>query len=417
MPRIAKELTAAEVKKLKGPSFTSVGGVPGLHLSINTGHGKSWILRVTVKGRRADIGLGGYPDVTLAQARDAARGLRTDIKSGIDPVAARQTQRQTDRALRKQATTFAEVADAYLTSGVLDSLRNEKHRKQWRSTIETYALPFIGKMSVDAITATHIKEILLPIWTKKHETASRLRARIEQVFEWAIANGFRKAPNPATFKGNLKQMLPTVRKNDTSTKNPAIQVSQCIEWFAALGVRQEMSARALELLCLTAARSGEIRLASWPEFDLENKIWIIPAERMKMGREHRVPLSKAACNLIEALPRFSQNGLLFPNRNGDPLSDMTLSKLMKRMHEEKLSLDQIGWIDRVSGRSAVPHGLRSTFRDWAAEKTNYPSAMAEIALAHLVGNEVERAYRRGDMLDKRRKMMNDWADYLTGQLV
>lgn len=413
MPKRSKELSALEVKRLKEPGFHSVGGVPGLHLRINDGGGRSWILRAVTNGKRRDIGLGGFPDVSLAAARESARIMRESIKGGVDPVIERAEDRKKQAEQKAQSVTFGDVVTMFLVSGKLDGLQNAKHRAQWGSTLNTYAVPLIGTKSIQDIDVKDVMSVLSPIWTSIPETADRLRARIEAVFAWAIANGHRSRGNPAIWKGNLKDLLPAHSKLEKP--RPAISLQDAHAWFSVLRTREGLAAKALEFLTLTAARSSEVRFATWDEIHTDQSIWIVPAERMKMRREHRVPLSKAAVDLLNALPRMQGTNLIFPGLKNAAMSDATLLAVMKRMHALSVKEDGKGWIDPVQGVPAVPHGLRSTFRDWVAEKTIFASDMAEVALAHRVGSAVERAYRRGDMVEKRREMMEAWAAFLTAK--
>lgn len=413
MPKRTRELSAIEVKRLVKPGFHAVGGVPGLHLRVNDGEGRSWILRAVVKGKRRDIGLGGFPEVSLAAARDASRAMRERIRSGIDPVEARSEERRQLAAERKLGLTFAETVEKFLTSGKLDTLTNAKHQAQWRSTLETYAVSVIGEKPLVQVDVNDIKKILDPIWVTKHETATRLRSRLETVFSWAKVAGLRDGDNPAAWKGNLKELMPAINKETLKAHHPALGLVDAAAWFVALKTRKGMAARALEFLTLTAARSNEIRLATWDEVDLKTKLWIIPAMRMKMRREHRVPLTPMMITLLTSLPRMAGTDLIFPSTRSGPMSDMTLAAVMKRMHSEETKAGRTGWIDQFQKRPAVPHGIRSTFRDWVAERTDYPGDLAEIALAHKVGSTVEQAYRRGDMVMKRRQMMMDWGVFLS----
>lgn len=427
MPRVAKELSALDVKRLQHPGAGgnvtfAVGGVSGLLLQITPNNGRTWLLRVTVGGKRREIGLGGFPDVTLAQARERARETKDQIRKGIDPVEERKAARAALTAARHRGLTFSEAVESCLTSK-LDAFRNAKHRDQWRNTLATYAIPELGGMLVHEITVQDVLRVLNQptgtpgetLWQAKTETASRLRGRIEAVLSWATVAGHRTGDNPARWAGNLKELLPAATKVAKQDNQPALQIDDAPRWFAALRSREGMGSRALELAALTAARSSEVRGARWDEIDLEAGVWIVPAARMKMDREHRVPLPKDAIALLRSLPRMEGNPLVFPATRGAQLSDMTLSATMKRMHEADLAAGGAGFVDRVSKRPAVPHGLRSTFRDWVAERTHYPGDMAEVALAHKLGNAVEASYRRGDMIEKRRAMMAAWADYLTGK--
>ncbi|MFN3313298.1 MAG: tyrosine-type recombinase/integrase [Hyphomonas sp.] len=446
MPKVAKELKDAKVRALshdggKGHAFHAVGGVPGLLLQVTAGDGRSWLMRARLNGQRKHYGLGGYPEVSLAEARRRAGDVRDAIKTGADPseawrigsaardlmakgyaqgeawaTARDQRQAVKDGATEAQRMTFAKAMDEYLKTK-LTEFRNEKHQKQWRSTLDSYAIPTIGKMNVDAITVHDIERTLKPIWETKTETASRLRGRIENVLVWATVKKHRSGDNPARWKGNLDAIMPKPSKVAKTDNQPALQLDDAQAWWKGLQKRGGMGARALEFLTLCASRSGEIRGATWDEFtelDGDNPMWIIPASRMKAGAEHRVPLTPAAVAILDALPRNPESLYVFWAARGGMLSDMTISKVMRDMQEAAVKKGEKGWLDRVSKRPAVPHGLRSTFRDWVAERTDYPRDMAEIALAHTVGSEVERAYRRGDMLDKRRALMADWAAFLHG---
>lgn len=419
MPRVAKELGPLDVKRAihaggKGNTMLPVGGVSGLYMQITPNGGKTWILRATMGGKRAEIGLGGFPTVTLAQAREKAREARDKIERGIDPMAERKAARAALAAAMHRGLTFSEAVDRYLDAK-LDAFSNAKHKAQWRATLETYAKPELGNMLVADIQVQHVLRVLHPIWADRTETASRLRGRIEAVLSWATVSGHRTGDNPARWAGNLKELLPAPAKVAKTDNQPALNLDDAREWFAALQSREGFGARALEFAALTAARSGEVRGANWSEIDLARALWVIPAERMKMGREHRVPLSAAAQTLLQGLPRLDGCDMVFPSSKGGQLSDMTLSATMRRIHEAEIEAERPGFLDRVNKRPAVPHGLRSTFRDWVAERTTFPGDMAEVALAHRISNAVEAAYRRGDMIEKRRTMMETWADYLTGK--
>lgn len=419
MPKIAQELGPLDIKRLvhgggKSNSMVAVGGVNGLYLQITPKGGRTWVLRMLVGSRRRDIGLGGFPTVTLAQARDKAREARDKVERGVDPVEERKAAKAKLIEARRKGMLFSEAVDKALAAK-LDAFRNEKHRAQWRSTLDNYALPEIGALPVDQIDTAAVLRCLQPIWATKTETATRLRGRIEAVLSWATVAGHRTGDNPARWAGNLKELLPAASKVAKESNHPALQLGHAPAWLTDLQKREGFPARALEFLTLTAGRSGEVRGAQWDEIDLEHALWIIPAHRMKMQREHRVPLTAEAVALLKALPRLDGNALLFPGARGGQLSDMALSMLMKRQHTAAVAAGGDGYLDRVSKRPAVPHGLRSTFRDWVAERTQYPGDMAEVALAHRISSAVEAAYRRGDMIEKRRRMMADWVDFLSGR--
>lgn len=419
MPKVAAELGPLDVKRLahtgdKSNVMVPVGGVAGLYLQLTPKGGRTWILRMQVGGRRRDIGLGGYPTVTLAQAREKAREARDKVERGIDPVEERKAARARLIEARRKGMLFSEAVDKALAAK-LDAFRNEKHRAQWRSTLDRYAMPELGALPVGEIDTAAVLRCLQPIWATKTETAVRLRGRIEAVLSWATVAGHRAGDNPARWAGNIKELLPAASKVAKEGNHPALQMDDAPAWIAELRTREGFPARALEFLTLTAARSGEVRGATWDEIDLSKALWIVPASRMKMQREHRVPLTAEAVALLEALPRLDGTPLVFPGVKRGQLSDMTLSMLMRRLHTAAVEVGKPGYLDRVSKRPAVPHGLRSTFRDWAAERTQYPGDMAEVALAHRINNVVEAAYRRGDMIEKRRRMMADWADFLSGR--
>jgi integrase len=417
MPKVAAEMSALEVRNLahpsgKGNALFAVGGVSGLYMQITPTGGRSWILRTIVGKARRDIGLGGFPTVTLAQARDKAREARDKIERGVDPVAARQAAKAALIAAAGRGLSFEKATESYLKAK-LDAFKNAKHRQQWENTLAQYAQPVLGKMMVQDIDVRDVLRVLQPLWHDKTETASRLRGRIESVLSWATVSGHRKGDNPARWAGNLKELLPAPSKVAKEGNQPALTLDDAPRWFAALRTREGMGARALEFLAMTAARSQEIRGATWDEIDLDNALWIVPAARMKMAREHRVPLTADAVALLRALPRLKDNPLVFPAARGGQLSDMTVSAVMRRMSETDLGAGGSGLLDRVSKRPAVPHGLRSTFRDWVAERTHFPGEMAEVALAHKISNAVEASYRRGDMIEKRRRMMGEWGAFLT----
>ncbi len=419
MPKKAQELGPLDIKRLasEGGAKTqvfAVGGVDGLYMQVTPKGAASWLLRIKVGNLRREIGLGAYPSVTLSQAREKARAHRKSIEAGRDPVLERKAAKAALVAAQLRGMTFEKAMADYLASK-LEAFQNAKHRDQWRSTLETYAKPALGKMLVQDIEVQDILRALTPIWSDKPETAARVRGRIEAVLSWATVSGHRTGDNPARWAGNLKMLLPAVPKTARVVNHAALGIDDAPRWFALLAQREGLGARALQFLTLTAARSGEVRGATWAEIDLERGVWIIPPHRMKMKKEHRVPLPQAAVAILAALPRFAGNDLVFPAQRGGMLSDMTLSATMRRIHNADLAAGGAGFFDRTSRAPAVPHGLRSTFRDWAAERTRYAGEMAEVALAHRISNAAEAAYRRGDMIEKRRAMMTDWADFVGGK--
>ena len=394
MPRKARELSSLEVRRLTEPGRWSVGGVDGLVLQVTSAEARSWVLRMRAGGRQQELGLGSFPGVTLAEARDRARALRAQVRAGEDPVADRLAARSAAAAERAAQQTFSALAAQYIAQHT-GGWKNAKHAAQWTATLKTYAEPVLGALLVRDITTAHVIKVLDPIWLTKTETATRVRSRLELVLDFGTARGLREGPNPARWRGNLDAALPKPAKVAKVQHHPAVPVADVAAVMARLRQQQGMGARALEFAVLTVARSGEVRGATWAEFDLEKALWTVPAERMKAGREHRVPLTAPALALLAALPKGKADEPVFAAPSGGMLSDMTLTAVMRRM-----ALD------------AVPHGFRSTFRDWAAERTNYPAEVAEMALAHAVGDKVEAAYRRGDLFEKRRQMMADWAEFL-----
>lgn len=394
MPKKAKELSALEVNRLKIAGNHAVGGVSGLYLYVNEAQGRSWVLRVMIAGKRKHLGLGGYPSVTLAQARDKAREAREKVVKGVDPIDERKMAATALRAHQATRRSFQEVATAYVAFQEA-GWKNSKHRKQWTSTLEAYAYPVIGQLSVDGITEHHVIAVLEPIWSTKTETASRLRGRIESILDWARVRGHREGENPARWKGHLDKVFPAQSQIRQVQHFQALGVKAAPAFMARLADQDGAAALALRFLVLTAARSGEVRGAEWAEIDFEHAVWTIPALRMKAKREHRVPLTDTALQVLrEAQSRQepSYTKWIFPNQKGSMLSDMSLIAVMRRMDV-----------------AAVPHGFRSTFRDWVGEFTQFPSDLAEMALAHVLPNKTEAAYRRGDALEKRRVMMDAWA--------
>jgi len=411
--RATNALTAAKVKTA-GPGKYHDGGGLGLVLRVDPNGSRFWVQRVTVHGKRREIGLGSPPTVSLADARDAATANKKLIRAGADPLA--------EKRKSKESITFADAVDRYLASTMAE-FSNEKHRKQWRVTLDAYAKPKIGHLLVRAITTPDALRVLEPIWTDKNETASRLRGRIEAVLSWATVAGHREGDNPARWAGNLKELLPKPSKVQKQDNQPALAMADVAGWWTDLSTRDGMAPQALQFLALTAARSGEVRGMTWDEVSIDTAdpanrkgIWTIPASRMKAGRDHRVALTAEAVAILEALPRMDGSPFVFFAPRGGMLSDMSISAVMRRMQETAQKAGRPGYLDPKNKRPAVPHGLRSSFRQWAAER-GYARDMAEIALAHFIGSEVERAYQRSDMLERRRAMMADWAGFLRGEAV
>lgn len=382
------------MRRLSKPGSHAVGGVSGLMLQVTPTGGKSWLLRTMVGDRRREIGLGGFPDVLLVQARDHAREIKAAIRQGVDPVEQRKAARAELIAANSKRQTFKEAAEKYLASKTIE-FRNAKHAKQWGSTLATYAYPVIGELPVASVELAHIVKVLEPIWQTKTETATRVRGRVEAVLAWATVSGFRSGDNPARWRGNLDAVLPKPTKLKKVKHHAALSWREINGFMSDLRDREGTAARALEFLILTAARSGEVRGATWDEINFIAGTWTVPAERMKAGRDHIVPLTCDSLELLKTLPKQEGTDLLFPAPRGGMLSDMALSAVMKRMKVD-----------------ATPHGFRSTFRDWASETTSYPHDVCEMALAHTINSAVERAYRRGDLLEKRKRLMADWDAFI-----
>lgn len=395
MPRkLSNALTPLAVKNAK-PGRHADGG--GLHLLVKETGARSWVYRYMLNGKSRDVGLGtaGPNGITLADARMVRDALRLKVKAGTDPLDERQRESAEAQAAAQAAkvagTTFKAVAEAHIATHE-DSWRNDKHRQQWKNTLATYVYPEIGELPVASIDTAHVLKILEPIWKDKAETASRVRGRIETILDAAKARGYRQGENPARWRGHIAQILPA-RSQLKRGHHKAMPYEAIPEFVGALRKREAVAALALEFTILTAARTGEVIGAKWEEVDMEKAIWTIPANRMKAGKEHRVPLSARAVEILKSTQGLRKDWL-FPAVNGGKLSGMAMAMLLRRMKVD-----------------VTVHGFRSGFRDWSAECTGYAHEVAEMALAHTIENKVERAYRRGDLFDKRRRLMDDWATY------
>ena len=417
MPKIAKPLSDLQVRRITRVGWHAVGGVAGLLLQVRnpTNEGaqmpRSWILRIKVGEQRQPIGLGSYPQVSLAVAREQAAKLALEVKQGVNLKAKKRALRSSLLSAAAKNKTFKECAEAYMDAHSSD-YTSDKHRKQWPATLFTYAYPIIGKMLVSDIAMRDVRNVLEQetvvdvntkgkLWYVKTETAKRLLGRIKTVLDYATVNQYRSGTNPAQWTGFLSTQLPSPKKLQKKEHHPAVPYQQMGDFMSKLRSNPSLSAKALELLILTAVRSGSVRIAEWSEIDLDNALWIIPAEHTKARQEHRVPLQAQAIKLIKSLPKLAGSNLIFPSRTGKALSDMAFSQLMRGMRERgELTVE------------AVPHGFRSTFRDWAAEQTAYPDEIRKAASGHTVGDSVKAAYQRTDLLDKRRNLMNEWANYI-----
>ena len=396
MAQEIQRLTALAVSRLSKPGLYADGA--GLYLRVGRNGSKSWTFRFMLNGRAREMGFGGLHKVGLADARKKAGDARLLLSEGQDPLTQRHLNEKRRAAAEKRATsrsiTFDQCAEAYIGAHEI-SWKNQKHRQQWRNTLATYVSPVFGSIPVQAVDTDHIVKVIEPIWSKKTETARRLRGRIEVILDWAKVRGFRSGENPARWRGHMSHLLPARTKVRPIKHHAALPYDQLPSFMAELQMVEGTSAAALEFLILTAARTSEVICAHWSEVDLKKRVWVVPSERMKGGREHRIPLSRAA---IVALNRIKEpKGLyLFPGRTPDkPLSNMALLMTLGRMNRGDITA----------------HGFRSTFRDWAAEQTNLPNEVVEMALAHAVASKTEAAYRRSDLFDKRRRLMDEWAEY------
>lgn len=397
------KLSDQTARRVSAPGLHADGA--GLYLSVAPAKAegavsKSWVVRYTAAdGRRRSMGLGSYPEVGLAAARRQAVSIRDAARTGVDPLERRRETKRAAAAAAAPTMTFKACAEAFIAVHA-SSWRNAKHAAQWGSTLATYVYPAFGDLPVGDIDAPMVVKILDPIWSTKNETASRVRGRVEAILDWAKARGHRDGENPARWKGHLQYALPARRKVARVEHHPALPFDEIGDFLRQLRGMDGVAARALEFLILTAARTGEVIGARWEEIDLDAKIWVVPADRMKAGREHRVPLSPAAVRLLEAFPEPRSEYVFGANGSETPLSNMALLMTLRRMKRADLTV----------------HGFRSTFRDWAAERTNYSREVAEAALAHAVGDKVEAAYRRSDLFEKRQGLMRAWDDYCRSQV-
>lgn len=439
MPPRAKELTPTQIKGLKHPGGVrpvkvAVGGVSGLHIQIWPSGAKSWVLRTRYgewaettlsdgtiqRGRKKrEIGLGPYPDVLPGAARDKARQAREMLEAGIDPIAEKKATQAALIAAARRGMTFAEAWEKFAAQKIKE-FSTEKYRKQWQRTVELYALPDLGKMAVQEIGLQDVLRVLTPLWDEKNVTAVKVRERVEKVLAWATVQGFRTGDNPARWRGNLDMVLPAPSKVAGGENYPALQLDDVGGWWQALRERNGMGAKALAFQAMTATRSGAIRFATWDEIDLAANVWTIQPGRKASKipaseKAKRIPLTDEMVALLKALPRLDGSNLVFWAPRGGELSDATLGKMMRVIHEADQKSGGKGFVDAKTGEQAVPHGLRSTFRTWIAERTSFDGDLAEVALFHKVGSKVAQAYNRADQVEKRRGMMAAWGDFLAGK--
>ena len=391
MARLIEKLTPLGVSKKQTPGHYGDGG--GLWLQISKFKSKNWVFRYTLHGTRREMGLGATHTVSLAEARQKAKECRLTLLDGKDPIEVRETTTLAEALRRAKMMTFDQCAAAYIEAH-RSSWKNVKHISQWENTIQVYASPVIGKLPVTSVDTDLVVKILNPIWQTKTETATRLRGRIESVLDWATTSKFRQGDNPARWRGHLENLLSSPNKIAKVKHHPALPWQELGKFMVDLREREGVAARAVELAILTATRSGEVRNATWAEFDAG--LWVIPAARMKMGREHRIPLPTAAVELLGKMPRLGD--LVFPGTKKDkPLSDMSLTAVLRRMERNDITV----------------HGFRSSFRDWCSESVanSFPREVCEHALAHSLPDKIEAAYRRGDLIEKRTLLMQAWSDY------
>lgn len=400
-------LSARKIARLKDPGRYPHGRVPGLLFQISLTGGRSWVLRYRgFDGRQRMMGLGRHELVSVELAEELAKAAWRKILNGIDPLAEKE-ERKWGAARVAQTITFKEAAKRYIEAHEA-GWKSAKHGDQWTATLTSYAYPFIGDKPVNEITTAHVMEVLQQdyegktLWVGLAETANRLRQRIEAVLDWAKASGFRSGDNPCAWRGHLDHLLPPRAKVAKRQHQPALDYRAIPALMAKLDRRQGVAAKALQFTIVTAARTNEITKATWREVDFENKIWTIPPERMKANREHRIPLPPRAIAILKSLPTETGNDFIFiGSEAGKPISNAAMHALLKKM----------ALPSTTPGKLAVVHGMRSSFRDWAAECTSFPRELAEAALAHVLGDKTEKAYQRGDLLERRRKLMDAWSAY------
>lgn len=381
------------------PGKYADGGRSCLWLLVSPGGARRWFVRVTVDNKRREMSLGSYPAVSLATAREAAWSAKSSAASGVDPVSAR---RQKERSAAGMPT-FTMCAARYIRAH-RRSWQNAKHSRQWVATLKLYARPILGAMSVDTIGTDEVLRVLAPIWQVKTETAKRVQGRMENILDFAAAMQWRDPNNPARWRGHLDKLLAQPTKIRVARHHPAMPFSEVAGFMRELESVDGVAALALRFMILSATRTGETLNATWPEIDLEAAIWTIPAPRMKGRREHRVPLSDVAMTVLNTLPRIDGESWIFPGgRSGRPLSTMSLLMTMRRL----------GYGVNGTRGDYVPHGFRSSFRDWCGEVSTFPTNLAEAALAHVLGDKTEAAYARGDLFVKRRRLMAEWAGWCT----
>lgn len=407
MARTIEKLTVIFVRQTKKSGLHSDGG--GLYLKVTKTGSKSYAFRYTLQGRPTFIGLGSVNTVLLSEARDKAKAARKMLLEGIDPGKANREK----RAAKMAVPTFSEACARYIAAKKSE-WTNKKHQDTWESSLRMHIEPTIGTMRVDAIQTGDVVQALEKIWTTMPETASRTRQRVEKIFDWCKISGYRTAENPARWRGCLEHLLPKLSKTQRTENQPALDWRRIPEFMKALELEDGYAAKALKLVILCAMRSSEARLLRWGDVDMTGKTITIPSDRMKAGKEHRIPLSSEALRLLKGLKRIEGEELVFPGRKpGEPMSDATMLRVVQRINADR----QDKFLDPKTSKPVVVHGFRASFKTWSTEATAYPRDLVETALAHAIESKTEAAYQRGDALDKRRKLMNQWATYTTGPSV
>ena len=395
MARQLAKLPAVNLRKLKAGMHGDGGG---LYLQVTASGARTWIFRFKApNGRTREMGLGSLNTISLAEARDTARECRKLCRDRIDPIEQRQARLAATRIESAKMMTFDACAERYIAAQ-RPGWRNAKHANQWPITLATYVSPVFGKVPVNAVDVGLVMRAVEPIWHEKPETASRVRGRIEAVLDWAAARGYRQGDNPARWRGHLENLLPARARVRRVKHHAALPYTEIGQFMDKLRRQEGVAAQALEAAILTAARTNEIVGARWDELKFHEKLWTIPATRMKAGKEHRIPLTEPLLAILEAMRAIRVSDFVFPGGKADkPLSNMAMAMVLRRIGRGDLTV----------------HGFRSTFRDWAAECTNFPREVAEMALAHTLSDKVEAAYRRGDLFEKRRRLMEVWAKHCT----